>query len=258
MKAKLSISAILLLAVYCSRAQSIAPAVINSGGGWALAGGYVIEYNFGEMMAIQTAITPNLVVTQGLLQPFSLNQIGLPVTLIRFQGVKRNQYNELSWTTSYESGNSQFELQRSDDARNFTAVYSTPALGLTNGSTYSFNDYIPFTEKVFYRLRIIEAGVQDKYSSVIVLYEQANNYWTLYPNPIYRGGTLQMNFQNAEAATNASIVMLDAAGRKVLERKEVIVSGFQTISLAIQVIPGFYTLIVTGFGNNASQKIIVQ
>jgi hypothetical protein len=259
MKKSITTMMVLLLMGSLSKSysQSIAPSVINSGGGSAPAGNYIIEFNFGELVAIGTAVTANLVVTQGLLQ-VTPNLISLPVNLLRFQGIKKDQYNQLNWTTSTETGNTKFELQRSDDAQNFYTIYTTPALGLVNGSTYSYNDYKPFTGKVFYRLRMTEAGLADKYSQIIVLHGDEQNGWTVYPNPVNRGAVLHINIENAGAATNASIIIVDALGRKVLEQKEAIVSGFQTINLPVRLLPGMYMLSISGFVKNVSQKIIVQ
>lgn len=236
---------------------SIAPSILNSGGSSIAAGGYVWELNFGELMAISTVSGPNVIVTQGLLQPTEGSVI-LPVTLVRFQGVKMDRHNQLSWTTGHESGSTKFELERSSDARNFNIVYTTPSRGVANGSTYSYNDYQPFSGKVYYRLRITDAGGTINYSQIVVLYDYEKSYWAVYPNPVLRGNPLQVSLQNADAATKATIIMLDAAGRKVYESKQQLVSGFQTISLPVQVPPGLYTLSVAGFLTNTSQKIIVK
>jgi Secretion system C-terminal sorting domain len=238
--------------------QSIAPSIINSGGGSAPAGNYFFEFNLGELMATGTAITSNLIVTQGFLQPL-IPQLGpLPITLLNFQGVKKSRYNELNWATSYETGSTKFELQRSDDGRTFTTIYTTPAHGLANGSNYSYNDYQPFTKNVYYRLQITEAGLADKFSQIIVLHNEEKNNWIVYPNPVNRGAALQISIENAGVASNASIIMIDAVGRKVLERKEAIVTGSQTISLPMQLPPGMYTLSIIGLAKNNSQKIIIQ
>lgn len=237
--------------------QSIAPSVLNNGGGSSPAGGYIIEFNIGEMMAIQTVTTPGLIVTQGLLQPFT-DQISLPVTLILFQGKKMNQYNELKWKTAYETGYTVFELQRSADAQHFTTIYTTPAIGSATGSTYGYNDYQSFSGNVFYRLRMTEAGLPDRFSQVIVLSDEEETHWTAYPNPVNRGGMLNINIQNSGTVTNSSVELYDVSGHQLLNRKETIITGSQVISLPVNLVPGTYILKVTGFGKDSFQKIIVQ
>lgn len=50
------------------RAQSLSPTIINSSGGSSTVNGIIYDYSFGEMTMIQTFTTPNLIVSQGLLQ----------------------------------------------------------------------------------------------------------------------------------------------------------------------------------------------
>lgn len=50
------------------KAQKLSPTIINSSGGTSTINGIIYDYSFGEMTMIQTFSTPNLIVTQGLLQ----------------------------------------------------------------------------------------------------------------------------------------------------------------------------------------------
>jgi hypothetical protein len=50
------------------QAQNLSPTIINSTGGSGTINGIIYDYSFGEMTMIQTFLTPNLIVTQGLLQ----------------------------------------------------------------------------------------------------------------------------------------------------------------------------------------------
>jgi len=54
-------------------AQSIGPSTLNSAGGSAVIGGNTYEWSLGEMTVVSTYSDANLVVTQGLLQPFNLS-----------------------------------------------------------------------------------------------------------------------------------------------------------------------------------------
>ena len=52
-----------------SFAQSVTPAVLNATGGTNFFTFYRFEWSFGEAMVIETQTSPNLIVTQGVLQP---------------------------------------------------------------------------------------------------------------------------------------------------------------------------------------------
>lgn len=56
---------------YICSAQSIGPATLNAAGGSAEVAGNTYEWSVGEMVLVNTAITPGLVVTQGTLQPMA-------------------------------------------------------------------------------------------------------------------------------------------------------------------------------------------
>lgn len=52
-----------------AQAQEMSPNTLNATGGSAEIAGNLYEYSIGEMVLVHTVSTPNLVVTQGLLQP---------------------------------------------------------------------------------------------------------------------------------------------------------------------------------------------
>ena len=56
-----------------SYAQSVSPAIFNTTGGTYLFTYYRFEWSFGESMAIETMSSPNLIVTNGILQPGTHN-----------------------------------------------------------------------------------------------------------------------------------------------------------------------------------------
>jgi len=57
---------------YCSNAQSVAPSVINAGGGTFQAGYYQFEWSLGELALVGEMNSSNnsLVITNGFIQPF--------------------------------------------------------------------------------------------------------------------------------------------------------------------------------------------
>lgn len=64
---------LLLITVGCYgmnvQAQSIGPSTLNASGASKTINGNTYEYSIGEMVLVHTSIHPNLVVTQGVLQP---------------------------------------------------------------------------------------------------------------------------------------------------------------------------------------------
>ena len=58
---------------FASFSQSITPSILNSTGGTNMYTFYRLEWSFGEAIAIETMSTPNLQVTNGVLQPGTHN-----------------------------------------------------------------------------------------------------------------------------------------------------------------------------------------
>ena len=65
-----------LMASMIGHSQSVMPSAYNSAGGSAVIGGNTYEWAFAEMMLVNTAVTPNVIVTSGVLQPVDPN-VGL-------------------------------------------------------------------------------------------------------------------------------------------------------------------------------------
>lgn len=65
---------IVIMYIFCTvnalNAQSISPSIINTNGGFTTLAGNHYEWSIGEMVLVNTASTGNLIVTQGILQPF--------------------------------------------------------------------------------------------------------------------------------------------------------------------------------------------
>ena len=66
----LSVSVFLSLGAY---SQSVTPAILNATGGTNFFTFYRFEWSFGEAMAITTMSSPNIIVTNGVLQPGTHN-----------------------------------------------------------------------------------------------------------------------------------------------------------------------------------------
>jgi len=69
---KKTITIVVFFFSYCSNAQSIAPSVINTGGGYFQSGYYQFEWSIGELALVgeMRSSSNSLVITNGFIQPF--------------------------------------------------------------------------------------------------------------------------------------------------------------------------------------------
>jgi uncharacterized delta-60 repeat protein len=180
------------------------------------------------------------------------DMLPLPIGLINFKAIKKNNTAELSWSTSFEQNNKGFEILRSNDGINFNAIGWVNGVG--NSSTinnYSFTDNTPAKGNNFYRFKQIDLGNRTKLSEVQKLIFDAKINFVVYPNPV-------VNFAQVQLNEDAALVKLTDISGKELWRKENNKAGLLAIPMQ-QLSSGFYVLQVTNSnGDTITQKIMKQ
>ncbi|MEY3412718.1 MAG: hypothetical protein RIQ70_1407 [Bacteroidota bacterium] len=138
----------------------------------------------------------------------------LPVVFIRFDVVKNTNENVLAWSTSQETDNKLFEIERAHDGMNFEIIGSIQG----NRTTSSVSKYI-FSDKsvnsflpTYYRLKQIDLNNQFEYSSVVFLNgAETNKTLSIFPNPIKEGENIFIQFNDNDAGT-ANVDILNLSG----------------------------------------------
>ncbi len=139
----------------------------------------------------------------------------LPVDLVAFTGKNEGSINHLFWTTASEENNVGFELQRSNNGRDFETIGFVEGIGTTeNTNNYSFIDERPLTGDNYYRLKQIDYDGQYELSNVIVLEfnTSANGVIKVFPNP--NNGQFTLELMNPDQR-KAHIELLDGIGRVI-------------------------------------------
>jgi len=165
----------------------------------------------------------------------------LPVTITSFKGEIAGTANRLYWTTSTESNNSGFEIERSSDGFNYTKIdfVKTKANG-GNSSTnlsYSYNDLKPISGINYYRLKQIDNNGKFSYSNVVLLTRKITeiSLIRLYPNPATEELNLVIASPKAEKVT---ISVTDLTGKVVMQLPASLVSGESIQQLNIAKLAG--------------------
>ena len=112
----------------------------------------------------------------------------LPVELISFTARPDNGKNILDWKTASEINNDHFEIQRSVDAKNWSAIGDVPGHGTTQQEeVYSYIDASANTlsgNVVYYRLKQVDYNGAFVYSDIRKInITNTNAGLKLYPNP---------------------------------------------------------------------------
>lgn len=181
-------------------------------------------------------------------------ECSLPVTLVSFTVSKEAGTAVLNWATTEETNSDRFEIERSQDATSWKKI----ATKATHGESsvlrkYDFVDRAPAAGVNYYRLKMVDRSVDNKdaafaYSRILSVEFGNNSLLAAYPNP----ASDRLKFK--DFAKVKSIVLHNAAGVKVIDRKAVPSEGLDISKLA----PGIYTVKLTmADGSQSVQKVIV-
>lgn len=138
----------------------------------------------------------------------------LPVTFIYFNASKQNETTALlNWKTSQEINTSHFEVERSNDAVNFSYIGRIAASG--NSSipvNYFFSDYKPAKGLNYYRLKQVDLDRKFIYTAArLVKFDQLDEAKVkYYPNPT--NGILNIELTSAMQSEMKIINISNSAG----------------------------------------------
>jgi hypothetical protein len=169
----------------------------------------------------------------------------LPVSIINFSGYKDGSRNQLRWTTASEQNNSGFEVQRSTDGINYTALgfVNSQATGGNSVSqlNYAFTDNNVTGKRQYYRLRQVDLDNHSKFSNVVLIKGEKPVTLTidgLFPNPAISTVNVLIAAPDKDKVT---LIITDIAGRKVIEQQVSVETGSNTIPVDINgLIKGTY------------------
>ncbi|MBO9611997.1 MAG: T9SS type A sorting domain-containing protein [Dyadobacter sp.] len=193
MKRLLTIVAIILCA-YHTRAQQISPGALYAATGSGSANGVSVSWVLGS------------------LNTFSDLSV-LPVKLIRFEGkVNAAGLAELHWITAEETNNLGFEIQKSQDGKNWELLgWVDGAVDSKTEKNYNYVDQ-EFVTTSYYRLRQVDLDDSYTYSKIICIIPEKESLdrFYVYPNPSREN---KVQVQMPERTQN--LTLFDQLGNKL-------------------------------------------
>lgn len=157
-------------------------------------------------------------------------ETGLPVNYTYLQGTATYQGIALQWACEASEALTQ-HLERSTDGNRFeplTELSYTPA-ALRNFTYLDPAETLPLSNLLWYRIRQQLASGRLHYSNTIMIKvpEAAKPVWLLN-NPVQDFATLQIH---SKTKATASIRVMDATGRLLLNKQQQIMNGLNTVRL---------------------------
>jgi hypothetical protein len=150
----------------------------------------------GRALSVQGAITLNAVTAACTAAP-------MPVSLVTFTATKSQtvQMVDVAWTTSLETNNKGFTVERSKDLKNFDIVGEVNEIAANSSAmkNYRLTDRTPFPGTSYYRLKQTDLnGKTTVYPAVsVVLRDDA---YGVFPNPVSADGQFTLRLDEPETA----------------------------------------------------------
>ncbi|MDR6803505.1 hypothetical protein J2Y45_000775 [Dyadobacter sp. BE34] len=166
-------------------------------------------------------------------------QSALPVTLVTFDAEKEERSVRLSWKTSLETNSDFFEIQRSQDAKNWKELHRVQAAGESSQqATYGYTDAEPIAGTGYYRLKMVDRDGTFAFSQIRKVAWDGMDL-VVFPNPA--GDRLEMDLKDWSKVTKVSVlnagggIVKETAGPRGAKEKYILLTGFQPGSYILQI-----------------------
>jgi hypothetical protein len=155
-------------------------------------------------------------VSARFIEPFDVAAV--PVELTTFSANVVNGVVVLSWSTSTETNNSGFEVERSIDNNVFSKIAFVPGFGTTTEpKSYDYSDQSVNSGTYYYRLKQIDYDGTFNYSDVVEVNVSLPTDFALeqnYPNPFNPSTSIQFSLP---VDANVTIGVYNLMGEKVAD-----------------------------------------
>ena len=179
--------------------------------------------------------------------PFSVGKLGpagatLPIKIEYFNAAKGNGYNTLNWSAVSTSDQMIFDIERSADGKNFTAINSITATRLDCLQPFNYVDNSNLSGTVYYRIKITDFNGKVTYSSVVRIATPQTDMKLVgvLPNPV--SNTAQLNVVS-DKKDNVQLYVVSMTGQLVQRSTVQLQPGSSIINLDVTNLQnGMYTI----------------
>ena len=182
----------------------------------------------------------------------NINSSPLPIELINFEAMCDSRKVNLNWTTASETNNDYFTIERSGGAINWQIIGKVDGAGNSNQIlNYSLIDAEPLQDVSYYRLKQTDFDGLFKYSSIVAVTCENNDFSTIniYPNPNIGRFTIDGVKQNAV------LIIFNTLGEKMTEQN---ISSEKTEIYLSNLPSGIYFVQMISERGSVIQKISVN
>ena len=204
----------------------------------------------GRGLSIGGAITLNANTVTNVAAP-------LPVSLVSFTAkLQTDRTVDIAWTTSLETNNKGFVVERSKDLQSFDKVGEVGEIAANSSAlkNYSLTDQTPYAGTSYYRLKQTDLnGKTTIYPAVsVVLRDEA---YGVFPNPSPGDGQFTLRTDEPETA---KLGFFSVDGRSLPLQRTGIQSGNLLLKTTGKLSAGIYILTVEERGQIRQHRLVVE
>ncbi|MFN3404678.1 MAG: T9SS type A sorting domain-containing protein [Cytophagaceae bacterium] len=178
----------------------------------------------------------------------------LPVQLISFKATNTTSGNLLTWVTASEINSDGFEVQRSDNARDFKSIGFVKSSGGEKVlKTYNWYDYENLNQQAYYRLLMIDYDGTIAYSDIVCTGSVEGIHISVFPNPVSSGEFIRIESSDKN---DLDVQLIDYSGKVIHNAKRNSEGLFSISTTGIN--PGLYQIKVSGQSGSEIKPLMVR
>jgi hypothetical protein len=171
--------------------------------------------------------------------------VSLSVRQLALSGYAASGVADLSWQVEGLQQSAVFHVQKSTNGTDFIDIAEIPTV--PDQTNYAFTDYNDLAPMNYYRLRTVQAGQSDLFSSVIALKGTVAVRMSLRPSIVQQNAATLYILSPQQGAIVMTIS--DASGRSLMKKSHPVNQGDNFIPIELGEWPkGIYYIAVTGKG----------
>ena len=176
----------------------------------------------------------------------------LPVTIDIMKASQKDNLVGVVWSTVTEVNTNNFNIQHSNNGKDFIVIGSVKAIG-SGANSYSFSDDNPINGINYYRLQSVDKDGSSTFSKVVSINFGDNQIFSIAPNPAKDYATISFS----KTVDKASIAVYNMTGKQVITKS--LKASTNTYKLNTQSLKsGLYVIKVNTETGNYNDKLLIN
>jgi hypothetical protein len=182
-----------------------------------------------------------------------------PSFFVNFNVHNKNSVSTLTWTVAYNEGASRFDIERSTNGKDFKTIAILFPTEKFSTENYKYDDTTIVSDKIMYRLRVVNKSQNSFYSKIIVVQSniELNTDIRILGNPV--NDKLLFNYTSA-SPDQVEINILNMSGNMVFVKKINTSRGSNILNIDLNptFTPGLYVIQINSAVSQQKAKFIKQ